>query len=169
VTDDPLVLVDQDQPLLLPDTHRRLGIALFNRVWALLDLETRPPEMDDELVHAAHASCYHWSQAGADATPDKLVIGEWQCARVYSTLGRAEPALFHAHRAMTRCEGHIIDDWLLASVHEGLARASHVAGDGAERDRWLASSRGLLESVEDDEDRAVVQADIDEVERLARG
>jgi len=39
------------------ELHRRLGGELFNRAWDLLVLEQRTPEQDDEMVHAAHASC----------------------------------------------------------------------------------------------------------------
>jgi hypothetical protein len=44
----------------LDETGRRqLAAALFNRVWALLERPDRDP---DELLHAAHASAYHWME-----------------------------------------------------------------------------------------------------------
>ena len=78
------------------------------------------------MVHAAHASRYHWGQVGG---PEQLAIGEWQCARVYSVLGRAEPALHHARRCLEIATAGDVPDWLVASAHEGLARAYLVAGD----------------------------------------
>jgi hypothetical protein len=87
--------------------HRRLAVELFNHVWTLLELASRTPEQDDELVHAAHASRWHWSKAG---TTVNLARGEWQISRVYAVLGRAEPALWHApvprlRRGGGRCGG----------------------------------------------------------------
>ncbi len=40
-----------------------------------------PPAQDDEMIHAAHASRYHWGEVSDDV---HLARGEWQCARVYS-------------------------------------------------------------------------------------
>ena len=37
------------------------------------------------MIHAAHASRYHWSQVGTKAN---LARGEWQVSRVYTVLGR---------------------------------------------------------------------------------
>ena len=44
-------------------THRRLGVALFNHVWTLLEQPDRTPAQTDEMIHAAHASRCHWSRA----------------------------------------------------------------------------------------------------------
>jgi hypothetical protein len=44
------------------------------------------------MVHMAHASRFHWDNVGDD---QNRAIGEWQVARVYAVLGRAESALFH--------------------------------------------------------------------------
>src|SRR4051812_28011006 len=42
---------------------RQLGVDLFNHTWTLLEKENRTPDEDDEMVHAAHASAYHWLHA----------------------------------------------------------------------------------------------------------
>ena len=64
--------------------HRRLGVDLFNFTWTLIEKADRTPAETDEMIHAAHASRYHWSKAGTNAN---LGRGEWQIARVYSVLG----------------------------------------------------------------------------------
>ena len=76
-------------------TERAEAAALFNRAWELLELPDRTPEQTDELIHAAHASRYYWGRTGDSV---RAARGEWQCSRVYATLGRAEPALWHARR-----------------------------------------------------------------------
>jgi len=77
--------------------HRQLAVELFNFVWTLCDKKDRTAEEDEQMVHAAHASRYHWS---ADGTAKEWSIGEWQISRVYSVLNRAEPAIHHGKLAL---------------------------------------------------------------------
>ena len=60
-------------------------------------------EDDDRMLHAAHASRYHWGEA-PECEPANLARGEWQISRVYMVLGRAEPAIWHAQRCLEHCE-----------------------------------------------------------------
>src|SRR5438067_11801420 len=106
--------------------ERELAASLFNDVWTLLETESRTPEQDDELIHTAHASRYHWGVVGETTN---FARGEWQCSRVYAVLRRAEPALWHARRCLELCERHGIGDFDLAFAYEALARAHAVAGD----------------------------------------
>ncbi len=105
--------------------HRELAVSTFNRVWELLELPERTPKETDEMIHAAHVSCYVWSQIG---TPANVARGEWQCARVYATLGRAEPALWHAGRALELNEagGEGFEEWDLPSAQQGMAHAQRT-------------------------------------------
>ena len=137
--------------------HRELGKALFNRVWELLETPDRSPEQTDEMIHAAHASRYHWTVGGE---PANRARGEWQCARVYSTLGRGEPALWHARRCVELCEAHGLVDWDLAAACEGMARASAVAGDREAAADWAARARAALAGVADPEDRELIEGDL---------
>jgi DNA-binding transcriptional MerR regulator len=148
----------------LPETERQLAADLFNLVWTLLEQTGRTTEDDDRMIHAAHASRYHWGQVGG---PEQLAIGEWQCARVYSVLGRAEPALHHARRCLeiatagrTAGTANAVPDWLVASAHEGLARAYLVAGQRESALAARAEAGATLAKVEDPEDRQVVQDDL---------
>src|SRR5262245_7614484 len=125
-------------PTIDYDTRRQLAASLFNRVWTLLDTQDRTPEQDDEMVHAAHASRYHWGELETGA---RLARGEWQCSRVYAVLGRAEPALHHAQRCLAICEAEGIGDFDLAFANEALARASHVAGRPEDTREYVALAR----------------------------
>jgi hypothetical protein len=142
-------------------THRRLGIDLFNGTWRLIELDARTPEQVDAMIHAAHASRHHWAESGG--TQAHLARGEWQCARVYATLGRAEPALWHARRCLELCEagGDGFEDWDLAAAHEAMARALLVGGEREEAGRHARLAREVLAAVEDEEDRQIVAADLD--------
>jgi hypothetical protein len=127
--------------------ERALAVGLFNRTWDLLDTAGRTGEQDDEMIHGAHASRYHWGQVGE---PVNLARGEWQCSRVYAMLGRPEPALWHARRSLEICERHGIGDFDLAFAYEALARASALSGDrdaaSAELDRARAAAAGIADA-----------------------
>jgi DNA-binding transcriptional MerR regulator len=146
--------------ILDADTHRQMGVNLFNHVWALLDTEDRTAQQDDEMLHAAHASRWHWAQTGVPDVRQRLAVGEWQCSRVYSVLGRAEPALFHAGRCRQLAEGEGIDDWVLASAFEATARASRVAGDRHAFEEWRERARSAVAAIADAEDREVIENDL---------
>lgn len=144
------------------ETHRRLGKELYNHTWSLIELADRTPEQVDEMVNAAHASAWHWSRAGG--TLANAARGAWQISRVYSTLGRGEPALWHARRCLALAEAAagsgVADDWDVPAALEGLARAQAVAGDrvAAEATRELA--RAALDAIADPEDRQLIEQDL---------
>ena len=138
-------------------THRQLAVDLFNHVWTLLETSDRTPDQDDEMLHAAHASRHHWGVAGSAENRGR---GEWQCSRVYATLGRAEPALWHARRYLALCEEHGIADWDLAFAHEAIARALQVAGDHDGARAEVARARELAAEIAEDEDRDLLLSDL---------
>ena len=142
--------------------QRELAVSTFNRVWELLELPERALEETDEMIHAAHVSCYVWSRIGTAAN---VARGEWQCARVYAALGRAEPALWHAGRGLELNEagGEGFEDWDLPSAQQGMAHAQLVAGDREEALRWGGRARAALERVEDPEDRELIESQISEL------
>jgi DNA-binding transcriptional MerR regulator len=142
---------------LEPDERRRLAAELFNFTWTLIEKTDRSTEDDDRMVHAAHASRFHWGEIGG---PQQLAVGEWQCSRVYAVLGRAEPALHHARRALEIAEAGDAPDWTVASAHEAIARAHAVAGDRDEAKRFAALARELCDRIADPEDREVIEGDL---------
>jgi hypothetical protein len=133
--------------------HRQLGVDLFNEVWRLM----RSRDDDDRMLHAAHASRYHWGEA-PEATPANLARGEWQVSRVYTVLGLEEPALRHAYRCLDICEAHRIGDWDLAYAYEAIARAYKLAHKTSE----AAAYKKLASEVEiaDSEDREHLGEDL---------
>ena len=140
-----------------PTEERRVAVDLFNHVWRLLEIEGRTQAQDDDLVHAAHASRWHWGRVGG---PEQWAIGEWQCSRVYAVLGRGDQALFHAQRCLDLCDENGVESFVPASAHEALARAHAVRGDmeAARVERNLAYA--LAVELDDDDDRAVIEADL---------
>ncbi len=160
--------IDHEEPIMTTATtttldaevRRQLAVDLFNHVWTLLEQPDRSPAGDDEMLHAAHASRYHWGEVGE---PIHLARGEWQCSRVYAVLGRSEPALWHARRCLALCEEHAIGDFDIAFAWEAIARASRVAGDGAAAESALATARELAAAIAEDDDRELVLSDLETV------
>jgi hypothetical protein len=140
--------------------HRSLGVALYNSSWALLEKPDRTTDEEDELLHHAHTSAYHWLKA-PECEPKNRARAEWLCSRVYSVLGRAEPALHHARRSLELCEQHTdnVEDWDLAFAYEALARASRVAGLRDEARGYEQRGRELADQIADPEDKEIVLKD----------
>jgi DNA-binding transcriptional MerR regulator len=140
---------------LRPEEHRRLGIDLYNRTWTLMDAP------GDEMLHCAHASAYHWMQSGG--TTANRARSEWLCSRVYSILGRPEPALRHARRCIELVESSPaeMEDWDIAGAHEALARAHLTAGEMEEARRNYELAREETAKIANPEDRKHIEADLD--------
>ena len=156
------------EPTILdPEQHRAEGVALFNAVWEMLDADDRTPQQADQMVHAAHASRWHWSQAGELSGDQQLAVGEWQCSRVYSVLGRGEPALHHAKASLAICEQAGLSDWVVAAAYEALTRASAMAGDAAGARAWMARAREAVVAIADQEDREVIDGDLNSLAEMA--
>ena len=132
--------------------HRQLGVDLYNDAWRLLEKE-RTPEEDDELLHQAHASTYHWLKA-PECEPKNRARGEWICSRAYAVVGLGEPALRHAEKCLAIVEANPdnMEEFDLPFAYEALARAHRVGGadDQAERYEQLARETGA--SMTDAED-----------------
>jgi len=130
--------------------QRQLGVDLFNDTWRLI--ETR--ENDSLMIDCAHASAYHWAVA-PECLPENRARSEWLLARVYSLVGREEPALHHARRCLALCEAHGLADWDLAFAYEALARAS---SGGPERRRYVELA--LSVPISDADDREQLENDL---------
>jgi DNA-binding transcriptional MerR regulator len=146
-----------------PATHRRLGVDLYNSTWTLIEKADRTPAETDEMIHRAHASRWHWARAEGSRTVN-LARGEWLCARVYATLGRGEPAVWHSRRCLEIVESIGEDEgrssWDLAGAYEAMARASFAAGDSASGALWKAKGSEALAAIEDEDDRMPIEADL---------
>lgn len=139
------------------ECHKKFAVDCFNYVWSLLEKTDRTTEEDDEMVHAAHASRFHWGKVGA---PVNLARGEWQISRVYSELSSPEPAMYHGQRCLAICQENNIGDFDLAYAYEAMARAAATAGHKEECDRYLTQSREASRAIQEEENRKLVLADL---------
>ncbi len=139
-----------EEGTLKQEWHKKFAIEQFNLVWELLDEEERTVEGNDRMVHAAHASRFHWGEIG---TPLEFERGEWQISRVYSVLNRPESALYHARRCLDICQANEIADFDVAFAYEALARAYAVAGDLDESRKYFELGKEAGAEIADAGDR----------------
>jgi hypothetical protein len=132
------------------EQHKMHAADLFNRTWDLLDKADRTPVEVDTMIHAAHASRYHWGEIG---TPLEFARGEWQISRVYAVLSRPEAALYHAQRCLDLCQANQIGDFDLAFAYEALARAYAIAEDTAKSGGYIELATQAAEQIEDEGNR----------------
>ena len=145
---------------MTPEEHRRLGVELYNGTWALIERENRTPDDDDEMLHRAHASAYHWLQAPHTAA--NRARSHWLCSRVHALAGQPEGALHHGRRCLALVEAHPdeMEEWDLPAAYETLARAHHADGDEAEAAHYKALGLEAIAEVADEEDRQHIEADL---------
>jgi len=138
------------------DWHRYYAVDCNQLVWKLLAKDDRSAEDDLTMLHAAHASYFHWLQNGK---VENAIRGEWLCSRVYAVLAEAEPALKHAQHALRLCEENSVKDFDLAYAYEAMARsyAAAVQRFAARQFHVLASD--AARAIKSDEDRKIFLQD----------
>ncbi len=145
--------------------HRKLAVELFNHTWELLDNNQRTPDQNEEMIHAAHASRYHWGIAG---TVKNHARGEWQIARVYAASGRFAESEHYADLYLRACKDNEFDDWDLPFAHEGLARAfAKTKKDAAQL--HLIEARQLGEKIAEEDDKQWLFTNLNEIAAMIDG
>lgn len=145
-----------EAPFSIEEFHRKMAADLFNGVWALLEKEERTCAETDRMIHAAHASRFHWEFGGS---PVNLAIGEWQCARVHTVVKQPDAAIYHALRYLELAEDYDLGAFHVAYAHEALARA-YLLTDKDKAARHLERARVALAQITDEEERALVEKDL---------
>ena len=144
--------------------HRQVAVDAFNRAWELIELGVRTPEQDREILALAFASRYHWGWVGGD---EEAMVGDWLIAHVASLEDLGELAHRYATVALDICRANGWTDWRLASMLEGMARASAAVDDDHGRDRYAAEARRVLATLEDKEDRELIASQLASIPGLA--
>jgi hypothetical protein len=134
--------------------HREIAAQTYNATWDLLEAD-RTPAQDLELLGVAFASRYHWGFAGG---AKEKAIADWMASRCLAAVGEGSLAVRFADSALQQVptEQH----WLVASMHEGRARAAQAAGDESAKSEHVAKAQAALAKETDDEDRAAIAAQL---------
>ncbi len=136
------------------EAQRHFAVKCNNQVWELLEKPDRTRQDNELMAYAAHASCYHWLQAGTGLHHQR---GEWMIARVYTVLGNAPAALRHAARCLELTQEHadLMADFDVAFAYEGVARANAVAGNQDEALHYAQLAEKAGQAILDEEDRQI--------------
>jgi tetratricopeptide (TPR) repeat protein len=142
------------------EAHRHFAIKFNGATWDLLDKADRTKEDDDLLVLSAYASLRHWLEAGTGVHHQR---GEWMIARVYSVLGRAEGALYHAKRCLELTEQYAgeVEDFDRAFAYEAVARANAIAGNHDEALKYVALAEEAGAAIADQQNKEIFDGDFD--------
>jgi tetratricopeptide (TPR) repeat protein len=132
--------------------HRWFAVQLNNRAWDLLEAAQRTDPEEDEMVHAAHASVYHWLQAGNAVNHARSLC---LLGNVYATLRRVSEALRYAAQCVELTEANPDDvaDWDFAFAYDGLARATAAAGDQKSAAQVKSTAGDYGERIADADDK----------------
>ena len=142
------------------ECHKKFAVDCFNYVWSLLEKKNRTTDEDEEMVHAAHTSRFHWARVGQAVN---LARGDWQLSRMYAVLNLPRSARRYAQRCLDTCEANDIGDFDLAYAYEALARACAVAGSGKECEEYLLLAQKVAVEIHGDEDRKLFYADLETI------
>ncbi len=137
--------------------HKKFAIECNNEVWGLLTRESRTEQEDENMIHAAHASHYHWSKIGK---PINIQRGYWLISHVYAVLNKPDQALHHAKKCLSLTEKHGFVDFDMAYAYEAMARANAAAGNESEATKYLKMARDAAEKIKVEEDRQLFNSDL---------
>lgn len=147
-------------------THKQLAIDLFNQTWDLIEKQDKDQDEIDRMVHAAHASRYHWEVAGG---PVNIARGEWLISRVYALLNRLEPCLYHADRCLHVTLKADLKDFDLAFAYEAMARACDLAGDEVESAKHITLAEEAGAAISDPKDREYFFSELETIPPGSKG
>lgn len=143
-----------------PETNKFFGIELNQLCWSLLAVKDRTPEEDELMIHAAHASHYHWLKCGTKVNEQR---GEWMISHVYAVLGVAERAVFHARRciSITNAFPDEMKDFDIAYANEAMARAQACLGSREQALSFLERAEKKGKEIANKEDSDIFIGDLE--------
>jgi hypothetical protein len=141
-------------PIDLPQAHRYFAVEFNNLGWQLVEDPSRDAAGTERMIHAAHAACLHWLNAGNALNHQRA-----QCllATAYAKAGLGEAAVRHAERcrALSAENGDAQTIFDRATAHGCAAIAFGVAGNdqAAKVEQHVAAE--FAARFEDSDDRVV--------------
>jgi len=141
--------------------HRTFAPRFFNHTWELMDRSDLNRDEVDEMLASAFAQRAHWYQVG---DVRKRAIADWQVSRASIVAGYPDLALRFAQRSLEMSKD--LDPFVIAFAHEAIARAAAQVDDVETFDAHLLAARELVLQIEDEEDRQVLVADLDQMTSL---
>jgi len=145
-----------EPPFDLQVASKWFAIECNNQAWDLLEKTDRTPAEDIGMVHAAHASCFHWMQVGATLNKVRALC---LIANAHAAAGDAQAAVHFSNVVMELAEAHRaeLEDWDWAFLFDAAARAQAVSGNLPSAGLWREKARAAGGSIAEDASREVFQ------------
>jgi tetratricopeptide (TPR) repeat protein len=152
------IAMNEAKTYTLEEAHQHFAKTLNGKVWELLQKSDRSKSEDELMIYAAHASCYHWLNAGTGLHHQRA---EWLIAHVYTELGMADSALRHASRCLelTNEFANLMKDFDWAYAYEGVARANALAGNQDKARKYIQRAEETGQAILNDEDKSIFLGD----------
>jgi len=140
-------------------SHKRFAMSCNNRAWDLATAH-RSAAHEREMLDAAHASAWHWSQVGTELNRMRATM---LLAEVHALAGHGALAMTYAREMRSYFLGRDTPDWELAFTHAIYAHAAHASGDATEHRAAYRMAVAALDAVADADDRAIVARTFEQV------
>lgn len=148
-------LSDHPCPAETAAWQKRLAAQANDRAWALAECDARTPELDEEMLQAAHAAMHFWKIAG-DAS--HRAHAAQLLAHVYALLGLPRPARHYLQQAQPFFLEQDSAPWEQAFAHAVAANVAAAAGDAQAHARHHAQAQRLIAALHDAQEREMLDA-----------
>ncbi|MCR9118736.1 MAG: hypothetical protein NXI22_17510 [bacterium] len=140
----------------IDEAQKWFAIETNNRAWDLLEANALSTDERLELLHAAHASCFHWCGVG---NPVKHLRAIVLLTNAYVRLELSAPANELAAQCITLLQTHGGDcaDWDIPFACDAISRAFSINDQTEAAAKWRAQATEASEAVADEQDRKVYQ------------
>ena len=139
--------------------HENFSVQCFNRAWDLMDKGDRSLDEDEEMLRLGMTSLWHWTQR-SDCTDQHQCIGYWLISRIHAMLGRADEARRYGEFCLAKSGSADIAPFARAYAYEALARAESVAGNAEPRDKYIADSKAIIDTISDPDTQKMLLDDL---------
>ncbi|MFA6240891.1 MAG: hypothetical protein WC655_08185 [Candidatus Hydrogenedentales bacterium] len=136
----------------LDKAHHWFAVECNNLAWDLFERPSRTPDEDAQMLHAAHASCFHWMHVGNALNEQRAMC---LLTFAHSALGSCALALRYAVRCLelSQLDGLETTPFDLAAAYAGNARAYACSGDAKKAKEFRALAMSAAKDISDEEDR----------------
>ena len=149
----------EEKTYTLDEAHRQFSVELNQLTWTLLTKPKRTADDDDMMIHAAHASHYHWLKSGGKVNEQR---GAWLISHVYCVLNIPERAMHHALKCKKLTEDYSNDmcDFDIAYSDEAIARAYACNHNIENCKEYFSSASEKGNMIADKEDKDIFLGDL---------
>jgi len=142
------------------EIHKYFASNLFNSTWDLIDKPERTEDEEFNMIHSAHASLYHWTQAGG---PEQIYVGEWQVSRVYSVLKMFDSGFKHGLRSLKICQDNKFTGFNLAYAYEAIARAYSIIPDNDKVKEFINKAKEESSNIKEADSKKMLLDDLENI------